>query len=322
MSSSDGQFFQAGGYGAARSEVNARYGGEPGVSFYSHLSDQFGAFHSKVIAATAHEAPHILDGLLLHESGLRIEEHTTDTGGFTEIVFGLCALLGFRFVPRIRDLPETRLYVAGDPATWPTLEPAIGGRLRETIITDSWPDIQRLVASLRAGVVLPSHLVGKLAARPRQGGLARALRELGRLERTLFTLDLLRSPALRHKIQTSLNKGEAGNNLRKAVFFHRLGQVRDRAYESQQHRARGLNLLVAAIALWNTRYLEAAITALRGRGRTIPDTLLAHVWPLHWEHINLTGDYTWTATATGEPARLRALRLDRMPMPAEPQRAA
>jgi hypothetical protein len=54
MSSSDGQFFQAGGHGAARSELNARYGNEPGVSFYSHLSDQFGAFYTKVIAATAH----------------------------------------------------------------------------------------------------------------------------------------------------------------------------------------------------------------------------------------------------------------------------
>jgi hypothetical protein len=54
MSSSDGQFFQAGGHGAARSELNTRYGNEPGVSFYSHLSDQFGAFYTKVIAATAH----------------------------------------------------------------------------------------------------------------------------------------------------------------------------------------------------------------------------------------------------------------------------
>lgn len=123
-------------------------------------------------------------------------------------------------------------------------------------------------------------------------------------------------------IQTGLNKGEAGNNLRKAVFFNRLGQIRDRAYESQQHRARGLNLLVAAIVLWNTRCLEAAIAALRSRGRVIPDELLVHVWPLHREHINLTGDYTWTAIAAGEPARLRELRLDRMPVTAEFQRAA
>jgi TnpA family transposase len=158
------------------------------------------------------------------------------------------------------------------------------------------------------------------------------LHEIGRLERTLFTLDYLRSPTLRHEIQTGLNKGEAGNNLREAVFFHRLGQIRDRAYENQQlrdraydnqqHRARGLNLLVAAIVLWNTRYLGAAVAALRGRGHAIGDELLKHVWPLHWEHINLTGDYTWADPEAGEPERLRELRLDRWTGSTELRRAA
>jgi TnpA family transposase len=322
MSSSDGQFFQAGGHGLAPSEVNARYGSEPGVSFYSHLSDQFGAFYSKVIAATAHEAPHILDGLLLHESGLRIERHTTDTGGFTETVFALCALLGFRFVPRIRDLPATRLYTFDHPRTWPTLEPVIGGRLHEQRIIDGWPDLLWLVGSIRAGTVVPSHVITKLAANPRQSSLARALIEVGRLEHTRFLLDLLRSPTLRHEMQASLNKGEASNNLRKAVFFNRLGQVRDRAYESQLHRARGLNLLVAAIVLWNSRYLDEAVGALRRHGYDVPDPILAHVWPLAWDHINLTGDYTWSGDAPPDSARLRDLRLDQLTPPLPLQRAA
>ena len=322
MSSSDGQFFQAGGHGLAPSEINARYGSEPGVSFYSHLSDQFGAFYSKVIAATAHEAPHILDGLLLHESSLRIEQHTTDTGGFTEIVFALCALLGFRFVPRIRDLPTTRLYTFDHPRAWPTLEPVIGGRLREQRIIDGWPDLLRLIGSIRAGTVVPSHVITKLAANPRQSSLARALIELGRLEHTRFLLDLLRSPTLRHEMQASLNKGEASNNLRKAVFFNRLGQIRDRAYESQLHRARGLNLLVAAIVLWNSRYLGEAVGALRRHGYDVPDQILAHVWPLAWDHINLTGDYTWSGDAPPDSDRLRDLRLDQLTPPLPLQRAA
>ena len=46
-------------------------------------------------------------------------------------------------------------------------------------------------------------------------------------------------------------------------FIHRLGEIRDRIYENQQHRASGLNLLVTAIILWNTRYLARAIAALR-----------------------------------------------------------
>lgn len=151
--------------------------------------------------------PDILDGLLLHESSLRIEQHTTDTGGFTEIVFALCTSLGFRFVPRIRDLPATRLYTFDPPRTWPMLEPVIGGRLREQRIIDGWPDILRLIGSIRAGTVVPSHVITKLAANPRQSSLARALIELGRLEHTRFLLDLLRSPTLRHEMQASLHKG-------------------------------------------------------------------------------------------------------------------
>jgi TnpA family transposase len=62
-----------------------------------------------------------LDSLLYHESDLRIEEHYTDTAGFTDHVFGLMHLLGFRFAPRICDLADKRLYVPGKPADFPEL---------------------------------------------------------------------------------------------------------------------------------------------------------------------------------------------------------
>lgn len=76
------------------------------------------------------------------------------------------------------------------------------------------------------------------------------------------------------------------------MFIHRLGEIRDRTYENQQHRASGLNLLVTAIILWNTRYLERAVAALR-QVEDVPDHLLAYLSPLGWEHVNLTGDYVW-----------------------------
>ena len=75
--------------------------------------------------------------------------------------------------------------------------------------------------------------------------------------------------------------------------MHRLGEIRDRTYENQQHRASGLNLLVSAITLWNTRYLNRAAAALR-EVEDVPDHLLSHLSPLGWEHINLTGDYVWS----------------------------
>jgi hypothetical protein len=98
------------------------------------------------------------------------------------------------------------------------------------------------------------------------------------------------------------------------VFLNRLGELRDRTYENQRYRASGLNLVVAAIVLWNTVYLERAVKALRERGEVIPDDLVAHLSPLGWEHINLTGDYVWKP---GTGTRRRPLRQLRLPIGAD-----
>jgi hypothetical protein len=136
---------------------------------------------------------------------------------------------------------------------------------------------------------------------------ALALREIGRIERTLFTLAWIEDPSLRRRVTAGLNKGEARNSLAKAVFFNRLGEVRDRSFENQRYRASGLNLVVAAIALWNTVYLERAADAL-ARSRAVDHALFPHVSPLGWEHVNLTGDYTWHTNKRVARGGFRPLR--------------
>jgi TnpA family transposase len=157
----------------------------------------------------------------------------------------------------------------------------------------AWNDALRFATSVRTGAASASLLLKRLGAYPRQNGLALALREIGRIERTLFMLDWIERPGLRHQTTAELNKGEARNALVRAICFHRLGRLRDRTIEAQQYRASGLALVTAAIALWNTVYLGRAIDALRRGGEMIPDALLAHLAPGGWQHINLTGDYLW-----------------------------
>ena len=111
----------------------------------------------------------------------------------------------------------------------------------------------------------------------------------------LFTLQWLSDPALRERSHAGLNKGEASNSLRRAIFFHRQGEIRDRTFENQSFRASGLSLLTAAIVYWNTVYLDRAVHHLRAQGVHVPDDQLAHVAPLGWEHIALTGDYVWAS---------------------------
>ena len=158
-----------------------------------------------------------------------------------------------------------------------------------------------------------SLMLRKLGSYPRQNGLAVALRELGRIERTLFILDWLQSVELRRRVQVGLNKGEARNALARAVFFNQLGEIRDRSFEQQRYRASGLNLVTAAIVLWNTVYLERATNALRENGKFADESLLQYLSPLGWEHVSLTGDYLWRSRTKLGAGKFRPLRPLRNP---------
>lgn len=97
----------------------------------------------------------------------------------------------------------------------------------------------------------------------------------------------------------------ARNALARALFFNQLGELRDRRFENQTYRASGLNLLAAAIILWNTRYLEMALADI---GIGTRDEIACHIAPLGWEHISLTGDYSWNVDDWPDPDALRPLR--------------
>ena len=223
-------------------------------------------------------------------------------------MFGLFAFLGYRFAPRLRDLKDRRLYAFRGQDVPEALAGLVGGTIDAAHLTTHWDDLLRLAVSVGSGQASASEMLRRLAAYPRQNGLAVALREIGRIERTLFTLDWIRDPALRRRANAGLNKGEARNALARAVFFHRLGELRDRSLENQIYRASGLNLLVAAITLWNTRYLQATLDRLAASGMPVPSELLRHIAPLGWEHISLTGDYIWAEGAQPIHGLLRPLR--------------
>lgn len=296
-SASDRQFFRSGKRGDAAGEVNARYGPDPGLGFYTHVSDQHGPYSVRVMSATSHEAPYVLDGLMHHGTALRIGTHYVDTGGSSDHVFILCAMLGFRFCPRLRDFPDRKLATLEPPSAYKALVPLLGRRIRTDVIREHWGEILRLVASLRAGTVLPSAMLKRLAAYQRQNQLDLALQELGRIERTLFMLDWLESAQLRQRCHAGLNKSEQRHALAQVVCTFKQGRIADRGQEAQQFRASGLNLVIAAIVYWNSTYIADAVAHLRAEGQVVPDALLAHTSPLTWEHIGFSGDFLWDRAA-------------------------
>lgn len=245
----------------------------------------------------------MLDGLLHHGAELAIERHHTDGGGVSDHVFALCHLLGFQFAPRIPNIAARRLHLFGDTRPGPAIAPMAAQTIDEKLITSHWDDIIRLSTSIRTGVTSASVMLERLGSYPRANGLALALREVGRVERTLFTLDWIEKPEERRRATRELNKGEAQNALKRAIFFHRTGRIRDHGLQAQGHRASALNLVAGAIILWNTTYLEAAMRHLERQGMQVPPEFLQHLSPLGWQHINLTGDYLWTDADIAEALR-------------------
>nr|AAA19642.1 transposase [Rhizobium leguminosarum bv. viciae] len=293
VSSSDGQHIHLGDGGEVAGSVNGRYGNNPIIKLYTAISGGYAPFHTKIIAATASEAVHVLDALLETDAGLHIIRHHVDGGGVSDLVFALCHALGFAFVPRIPDLDGRCLYGFEPAKQYGILQNVMGDRIDADLIRANWDDILRLMTSLRTRTVSASLMLKRLSATTRQSGLAQALRQMGRIERTIFTLDWINDEQLRKTTTAELNKGESRNSLVRAVNLHRLGRFRDRSQENLSIRASALNLIVSAIIHWNTIYTGRIVDALRNAGQAIPDHLLSSLSPLTWEHVNLTGDYLW-----------------------------
>ncbi len=141
----------------------------------------------------------------------------------------------------------TGLFLQQSQFKYQALASMIGGDDQPESHPHSLERDSRLATSTKQGTVTASLTLRKLGSYPRQNGLAVALRELGRIERTLFRLSWLQSVELRRRVHAGLKKGEARNALARAVFLCRLGEIRDRSFEQQRYRASGLTLVTAAI---------------------------------------------------------------------------
>jgi TnpA family transposase len=210
--SSDGQLFRASDRAAKRGDINLHYGSEPGTKFYNHLSDQYGYFGILPISPTESEAAYVLDGLFDHETILEIDEHFTDTGGASDHVFALFALIGKRFAPRLRNIKDRKFHAFEKGDVYPGIENHLGAPINTALILDHWDDLLRLAASVTARLVAPSMILKRFSASSKSSNLAKAFREVGRIERTLFMIEWYSSPSLRRRCQAGLNKGEAATN--------------------------------------------------------------------------------------------------------------
>jgi TnpA family transposase len=232
-----------------------------------------------------------LDGLLENDTILRPREHTSDTHGYTEHIFALCYLLGFTFMPRIRDIKDQRLYKCDKSKRCTHCEPLFSGSIELDLIREQWDQLVRVAASLRNRTA-PAHVIVERLANG-SDRLSKALKELGRLVKTIFVLRYLDDDKLRGKVQLQLNRGEGRHGLAKHLFFANQGEFKTRDYPEIMNKASCLSLLSNAVLLWNTIQMQKIIENLEGQGHKIAGEDIARVSPLMFRHVNPTGVYSF-----------------------------
>jgi TnpA family transposase len=289
LSSSDGQRFPVAVKNAKAVPLPRYFGYGKGVTFYTWISDQFSQYGNKVIPSTQRDAPFVLDGIRDNETELSILEHTTDTAGFTEVVFAIFDLLGLRFSPRLRDLASQQLYRLKRKPLDPLIKPFFKGRINRKLIQENWDDMVRVVGSIQRGWVSASLFMSKLQSFSEPNRLFEAFQEYGRLVKTIFILRYLNSEDYQRRIKTQLNKGESMHSLREFISIARQGQLRRHHHEELANQSGCLTLVTNAIVLWNTIYIQAALDHLKQQGYEVNPEDIPHLSPCRFEHINPYG---------------------------------
>lgn len=156
-------------------------------------------------------------------------------------------------------------------------------------MAECYPDLLRMGGSLKFGEATASLIVGKWSAASRQNTLAAALKEWGRMRRTIHAARYLSDPVYRRKISWQLNKGESLHALRRDLHYAQQGTVVRPHLQDQTEQAWCLTLLTNSVITWTTEYYAMGIGQLRSQGREVPDELLSYIAPGHRENINFFG---------------------------------
>lgn len=235
------------------------FGSGRGITWYNFVSDQYSGFHGIVIPGTLRDSIFVLEGLLEQQTGLNPVEIMTDTAGTSDIIFGLFWLLGYQFSPRLADAGEAVFWRADKAANYGALDELARGCVDLSKIESHWDEMMRVAGSLKLGTIHASELIRSLLRSTRPSGLAQAIMEVGRVNKTLYLLNYIDDEDYRRRILTQLNRGEGRHAVARAICYGQRGEIRKRYREGQEDQLGALGLVTNAVVLWNTLY--------RGRSR-------------------------------------------------------
>jgi TnpA family transposase len=211
-------------------------------------------------------------------------------------VFGLAWALGFELLPRIRNWKDLIFYRPARTARYQHIDTLFADDVVDwQLIETHWPDIMRVVVSIRAGRISSAALLRRLGNQSRRNRIYRAFRELGRAVRTIVLLRYLSEPELREGITAITNKVEAFHGFAQWLMFG--GVVLGDNDPDHHEKIVKFNELLANCAIYSTTLdLTQAANALATEGWTIDPDDLATITPYVTTAIRRFGDWVLNLT--------------------------
>ncbi|MFD5222662.1 Tn3 family transposase [Streptomyces tendae] len=282
------------------------FGRRGGATWLNMINDQAAGLGGKVVAGTPRDSLYVLDVLYDRDGGKRPETIVTDTASYSDIVFGLLTLAGFAYAPQLADLPDQKMWRIDRTADYGAFQEAARGRVDLTRIERQWEDILRIIGSIHTGAVRAYDVIRMLSRDGRPTPLGDAIAHYGRIAKSLHILRLADEPGYRRQIKAQANLQEGRHSLARKIFHGRSGQLYQRYQDGMEDQIGALSLVLNAVVLFNTRYMDAAVNQLRTDGFDVRDEDVARLSPFVRQHINMLGRYSFKLPVL--PGGMRPLR--------------
>ncbi|MFF0145758.1 Tn3 family transposase [Amycolatopsis sulphurea] len=281
--------------------------GSRGATWLNMINDQAAGLGAKVVAGTPRDSLYVLDVLYDRDGGTKPQMIVTETASYSDIVFGLLSLAGWTYALQLADLPDQKLWRVDQKADYGPFNQAARGRVDLARVSRHWEDILRVIASIHTGAVRAHDVIRMLSRDGHPTQLGEAVANYGRIHKSLHVLRTADDPGYRKTMKGQGNLQEGRHSLGREIFHGKRGELRQRYYEGMEDQLGALGLVLNAIVLFNTRYLDAAIAELRAGGHEVRDEDAVRLSPFVRHHINMLGRYSFLLP-TDLVGRLRPLR--------------